>query len=156
MSSANVSPSFYTQFDIMKITDNIHSRLHFSVHTMVKQCRLFFSFYRHKYLVFRKKTLFNVGKNLFNSNNSVLWNWNHQMFVFSLTVYSLWVVNPCFQRTVTFISFLFCNLLFPPYCHHSRCHYYWCQLNSSSLCSFIYIKHTSCSVSHPLCWHQIV
>ena len=77
------------------------------------------------------------------------------MFVFWLTVYSLWVVSFCFQRTVTFISFLFINLLSPPYFHHSR-RTFWYQLISSSLCSFIYIKHTTWSVSHPLFRHHIV
>ena len=58
MSSANVSASFYTQLDVMKIADDIHinsQRLHFSVNTMAKQCRSFVGVYRHKYLVLKIK-----------------------------------------------------------------------------------------------------
>ena len=68
MSSANASPSFYTQLDIMKIADDIHinsQRLHFSVHTMAKQSRSFVGVDRHKYLVLNKMW----GKNQFNSSN---------------------------------------------------------------------------------------
>ena len=77
------------------------------------------------------------------------------MFVLWMTVYSLWLVSFCFQRTVTFISFFIGDLLSPPYCHHSR-RSYWYQLILSSLCSFIYIKHTPWSFSHPLCRHHLV
>ena len=47
------------------------------------------------------------------------------------------------------------NLLSPSYCYRSR-RSYWYQLISSSLCSFIYIKHTPWSVSHRLYRHHIV
>jgi hypothetical protein len=52
---------------------------------------------------------------------------------------------------IYFFSFLG-SLLSPPYCHLSR-RSYWNQLISSSLCSFIYIKHTPWSVFHPLYRH---
>jgi len=61
MSSANVSPSFYTQFDVMKIADDIHihsQRLHFSVHTMAKQCL------PSQISCFEYKILLNVGKEI--------------------------------------------------------------------------------------------
>jgi hypothetical protein len=64
MSSANVSLSFYTQLDVMNITDDIHinsQRLHFSVHTMAKECMSFVGVYRHKYLVLKRKIL-NIGE----------------------------------------------------------------------------------------------
>jgi hypothetical protein len=65
-----------------------------------------------------------------------------------------WQAFDLTDSDVYFFSF-FGSLLSPPYCHLSR-RSYWYQLISSSLCSFIYIKHTPWSVSHPLYRHHIV
>ena len=158
MSSANVSLSFCTQLDVMKIDDDIHiisQRLHFSVHTMAKQYRSFVGVYRHKYLVLRKKTLKCRGK-----NNLILCTFSLKENSSNVCV----LIDSIFAMggkllfsTDSDIYFFSCfgSLLSPPYCHHSR-RSYWYQLILSSLCSFIDIKYTTWSVSHPLYRHHIV
>jgi hypothetical protein len=147
------------QFDVMKIADDIHihfQRLHFSVHTMAKQSRSFVGIYRHTYLVLKKNwlkcrekinlILTTCSLKLKSSNVCVLID-----SIFTMGGKLLFSTD----SDIYFFSFVFGNLLSPPYHHHSR-RSYWYQLISSSLCSFIYIKHTSWSVSHPLYRNHIV
>jgi hypothetical protein len=118
---------------------------------MAKQSRSFVGVDRHKYLVLNKMwgksnlILATGSLKLKSSNACVLID-----SIFTMGGKLLFSTD----SDIYFLSF-FGNWLSPPYCHHSR-RSYWYQLISSSLCSFIYIKHTPWNVSHPLCRHHIV
>jgi len=134
--------------------DDIHinsQRLHFSVHTMAKQCWSFVGVDRHKYLVLKQMW----GKiNLILTTGSLkLKSFNACVLIDSIFAMGGKLLFST-DSDIYFLSF-FGNLLSPPYCDRSR-RSYWYQLISSSLCSFIYIKHTPWTVSHPLCRHHIV
>ena len=105
-------------------------------------------------LVFTVTNIWNVGENsIFTTCSLKLKSSNVGVLIDSIFVIGGKLLFS--TDSDNFFCSFFNNLLSLPYFSISH-HSYWYQSIWSFLCSFIYIKHTPCSVYNPLCWHHIV